>query len=465
MGNVQIQNINANIPVQGLANDSAKLRENFRLIKEALNQANAEIQTLQVIIGPSGPLGPTGPIGLQGVIGPTGPQGIQGFQGIRGPTGIAGAQGTPGSNGATGPTGPQGLPSIVPGPKGDKGEMGSIGPTGPTAVVNAGSKTTMGILRVGSNINVTSGTIDLNAQSITSALGYTPVTKAELDAAIASVNAKSLDGYVVGEQPDNILKITPEGTLPAIKAPDLILPEPAKITGLQPQRVDQDRVRVTHGTCTDHDAEDTITIRPGIPIDIDLKSLIKGLGALDRGTVTPGVTYYIYVLKNPITGICGALASRSSTPSGVSKPPGFTRIRKLPWGFVYTASGIRKHLITNWPSPFTQFVDLIPVVSSGATNSAWFTVDCSPFVPANATKVFLQCSITGYGAVGTTSTEGVYTSGNILTSAIVPSTQQAPGNSMQIWLPLTSNRTFAYSVGDYSAITISIVGYQQTELT
>lgn len=465
MGNVIIQNINANIPVQGLANDSAKLRENFRLIKEALNQANAEIASLQLIISSGGPIGPTGPAGPLGGIGPTGPQGIQGFQGQKGSTGAIGPTGIAGTNGVTGPTGPEGLPSLVPGPKGDRGEMGPMGPTGPTANVDIGSKTTLGVLKVGGNINVTSGTIDIDYDCVVRALGYRPVSQAELDAAIASVNAKSIDGYKVGDNGDDIIKRTPDGKLPPIKAPDLILPEPGKLIGLQPLRLGKNTIKIMHGTCTDDLAQDTITIRPGIPVDIDLTLTRKGLGALDRGTVATGVSYYLYVLKNPNTGITGALASRSTTTAGVVKPAGFTVIRKLPWGFVYGVDGIVKHLVTNWPSPFTQFADLIPVVSSGATNTSWYTVDCSPHVPIGASKVYLQCSITGYGAVGTTSAEGVYTSGNILTSAYVPSTNQAPGNSMQIWLTLSNNRTFAYSVGDYSAMTVSIVGYQQTEIT
>lgn len=83
------------------------------------------------IVGPQGPQGPAGPTGPQGGVGNTGPPGPSGSQG---PTGATGAQGSQGPQGPTGPPGP-----IVP-----------------------ATKTTIGAVIVGDNINVLpNGTISV----------------------------------------------------------------------------------------------------------------------------------------------------------------------------------------------------------------------------------------------------------------------------------------------------------------
>lgn len=461
MSNVNINSINVNIPVPGLANDSSVIRENFRIIRDALNAANTEISSLQLAIG----VGVTGPRGLQGVLGPTGPQGVQGIQGTPGTAGAQGVQGVQGIQGVTGPTGAQGNPSFIPGPQGSTGDMGPQGPTGPAANVSIANKSRLGIVQVGSNIGVTSsGVIDINSGNVITALGYTPVSNAQLQSSLLNVNAVTLNGYTVGVLPDNLVKLDPDGKLPALDGSKLILPEPSKINGLQPVVVNSSVIRVSPGVCTDYLASTTMTIPPDVPVNIDLLSTQKGIGALDRGTVAANQTYYVYMVKNPTSGIVGALASRATTVDQVFMPTGFTKIRKLPWGITYGASGLRPVQITGWPSPFTQFLDPIVVASSGQT-SGWTTCNLTNFIPANALKVFVHCVISGQGGVASTPTQGAFVAGSILTVSIYPLNLQAPQHSMQAWVPTTSNRTMVYFVGGYSTMTVYLVGYQQTEIS
>lgn len=111
---------------------------------------------------PAGPQGERGATGAQGETGATGPQGPKGDTGATGATGPKGDKGDKGDTGATGPkgeTGPQG-------PKGDKGDTGPQGPKGDTGATGPQGP-------AGSDASVT-------AQNIADALGYTPVSPAQV---------------------------------------------------------------------------------------------------------------------------------------------------------------------------------------------------------------------------------------------------------------------------------------------
>lgn len=138
--------------------------------------------------GPQGPKGDTGEKGNpgeKGDIGPEGPQGKQGPQGVAGPAGPKGDPGEKGEKGDTGATGPQG----------EKGATGATGPQGPKG-------------DPGSDATVT-------ADSIKTALGYTPVKPGDVPTAQISANTAArhthankavldgITGQVTAEDIDN----------------------------------------------------------------------------------------------------------------------------------------------------------------------------------------------------------------------------------------------------------------------
>ena len=98
MSNVSTTGLNINIPAAGIQNDSQAVRDNFRIIKHALDIANVEIQTLNDAIG----LGVTGATGPRGTLGPTGSQGVTGIQGMQGIDGMQGVTGATGVGAFTG---------------------------------------------------------------------------------------------------------------------------------------------------------------------------------------------------------------------------------------------------------------------------------------------------------------------------------------------------------------------------
>ena len=146
--------------------------------------------------GPQGPQGPAGADGRDGVDGPQGPKGDKGEKGDKGDTGEAGPQGPQGPAGADGATGPQG-PQGPQGPKGDTPPLtSSLASTATDVALSAkagndlkklvdaaknaadaaqadvdsiplATTTTAGLVKVGTNISVSGGTISVANGSTT----------------------------------------------------------------------------------------------------------------------------------------------------------------------------------------------------------------------------------------------------------------------------------------------------------
>lgn len=187
-----------NIPTTGYLFGADDQTTNTPSVYPVTVVADAVVQIIGNLVGPTGPAGtagPTGPTGVAGATGATGPTGPTGaastVAGPTGPTGVAGATGPTGTAGANGPTGPTGasgtgftykgtvatvgnLPSSgnavgdayvvtatnrlyvwdgsawtdagpvaasITGPTGATGATGGVGPTGPTGVTGAGGPT------------------------------------------------------------------------------------------------------------------------------------------------------------------------------------------------------------------------------------------------------------------------------------------------------------------------------------
>ena len=114
-----------NIPTTGYLFGADNQTTNTPSVYPVTVVADAVVQIIGNLVGPTGPTGPTG------VAGPTGSSGVAGATGPTGPTG------TSGTNGPTGPTGTAGGAGPT-GPTGAAGSSGSNGPTGPTGAAGTG---------------------------------------------------------------------------------------------------------------------------------------------------------------------------------------------------------------------------------------------------------------------------------------------------------------------------------------
>ena len=128
-----------NIPTTGYLFGADDQTTNTPSVYPVSVVADAVVQIIGNLVGPTGPTGPTGASGAAGATGPTGATGPSGT-GPTGPTGaastVAGPTGPTGNTGGVGPTGPTGAASTVAGPTGPTGSTGVAGPTGPTGAAS-----------------------------------------------------------------------------------------------------------------------------------------------------------------------------------------------------------------------------------------------------------------------------------------------------------------------------------------
>lgn len=114
--------------------------------------------------------GKDGQNGTDGKDGKDGSPGAQGPKGDKGDTGLTGPQGPKGDTGEQGPKGDTG----ATGPQGEKGETGATGPQGPKGDTGP----------AGSDASVT-------AESIETALGYTPANPSDIPTAVSQLENDS----------------------------------------------------------------------------------------------------------------------------------------------------------------------------------------------------------------------------------------------------------------------------------
>ena len=200
--------------------------------------------------GEKGDTGKTGAKGDKGDPGATGPQGItptigenenwylgnvdtgkpsrgrQGEKGEKGETGAKGEKGDKGDPGATGAQGEQGAQGLQ-GERGEKGEKGDSG-----VYVGAGD------MPEGYNVQIDpsgSGDEIVTAQSIESALGYTPADSNEVGqikediANVQSTIAAKMDSYTIKTVMDSVATPHTQYYLGNQTAVDIVLPDTANV--------------------------------------------------------------------------------------------------------------------------------------------------------------------------------------------------------------------------------------------
>jgi hypothetical protein len=106
-----------NIPTTGYLFGADDQTTNTPSVYPVTVVADAVVEIIGNLVGPTGPTGPTG------TAGPTGSAGVAGANGPTGPTG-SGPTGPTGTSGTAGPTGPTGAASTAAGPTGPTGAAG-----------------------------------------------------------------------------------------------------------------------------------------------------------------------------------------------------------------------------------------------------------------------------------------------------------------------------------------------------
>lgn len=290
------------------------------------------------------------------------------------------------------------------------------------------------------------------------------VAKAAVEAAVPP--AGSQNSILVGQSDGTYDSLSRDATVAALL---LMGVEKAKmyLEGLRPDRFSDTIIRVQPGACADGSVVPSDIMVLTAALDINLTT--TGLNALDTGTITLGTDYFIYMLKNPTTGQVGAVISEQIATSLVTKPAGFTLIRKLPWGFIYRAggsTGIPTFHLSHWSHPTTFYTDMDDSAGwaalVGGTATTLTTVDLSSFIPDNARwihlMVRLQGTVDGKAYLRTSGSGGNgKPAGEIKANGV---------DVVYLSVRVTSAAAVSYRVTSANcSVSIYVVGYDQTEVS
>lgn len=263
------------------------------------------------------------------------------------------------------------------------------------------------------------------------------------------------------------------------------------IGGLRPDRLTSSILRIQPGVCADGAAAPSDSMYLPIVCDIDTTKVgvryqenpanapftARWEGGMDVGAPVAGTGYFLYMVKNPTNGAVACILSKEISISLVTMPPGFTLIRKLPWGFIWSdgataagnSAGIPLFHLSHWPHPETMYTDSSPdaswaVLTAGvATTLAAGSINVSRFVPDNARIVTLCCVLTG-----TTAGEAyIRSTGSGLLGKIVGSISASGQKSIQrVKVRPSSAFLLNYRVSvDTVNLSCYVEAYDQTEVS
>lgn len=218
--------------------------------------------------------------------------------------------------------------------------------------------------------------------------------------------------------------------------------------GCEPERLSNTELKILPGSCADA-SNNGVFENDYITIDLT----VNGLNGLDTGSVVDGTSYSVYLVQNPTTGDVGAVVSESITYGGVTLPSGYTRFRKLPWGFVYQ-SGILPFHLSGWPLPYSNYTfsgDVVDYrVLNAGSSAAATAVSAASLVPDQARFVTFTAVVTGSG----TARIG---SNGICAQPVV--------NGGVYSVRVTSGRNVYYKTTGSALLSLYVLGYTQTERT
>ena len=152
--------------------------------------------------------------------------------------------------------------------------------------------------------------------------------------------------------------------------------------------------------------------------NVTLSLAVSGAAGLDTGAEASNTFYYVYLIKNPTSGVTSAVFSsvNEKVSGSITLPSGYTLKAQLPYAVRNDASsnvirGVWQNDGTFYYSvPFFRFITTTAgttaIVSAG-TAAAFTSASFSSFIPANCIVGYFSCngnSTTTYGRIRTNST-------------------------------------------------------------
>lgn len=221
--------------------------------------------------------------------------------------------------------------------------------------------------------------------------------------------------------------------------------------GLKPERLTGGVVRVFPGSAAVSGTANVVDFPDSMVLEIGR------VGVFGRDSPLPpsdGEGWHIYLLRTIADPtVVGAVLSRSITNSGVTMPPGWQLVRKLPFGFRYSSKwgGVPAWHISTWPLPIVLLTfagsNAVYEIFSGSS-AAFVSASVEPWVPDNARCIEALVTVEGAGTciVRTTGT------GQIL----------LPGTT-RVLTRVSSSLDFAWRTTGSARAKAHLLGYHQSE--
>lgn len=234
--------------------------------------------------------------------------------------------------------------------------------------------------------------------------------------------------------------------------------------GLEPDKFSTNILHLNPGSASDFYGTNFIHFNSDYTLDLTT----VGPGGLDIGTVSNG-EYYVYLLQKNVDLSGAAVVSRSRLQGNVVVPPGYTWIRKLPWGFIYNTAwdGIPNFLIAHWPMPLVRFTDAqyqapwMACLVSLCRSALWSAIDLSGWLPDTARAAVIATEIR---EMGTTACSGYISSTGTGTGLWVGSASPTqPSTPLSFPIRVTSDRQLFYYVSPGCGLGIEVLGYLMSD--
>jgi len=199
--------------------------------------------------------------------------------------------------------------------------------------------------------------------------------------------SEDLEAAVAAED----LAVRTEG-VPSVVS-DAYVDVPAIVTrGFNVKYLSPNTVGVYKGLGLSDDAQENIALASELTLDLTT----TGMNGLDSGAEESDEWYFIWVIKNPSTGVVAGLLSKSLTNPEL--PNGFTK--KLRVGCVRNHNGnfLRfKHIKYDGKAEYHYFEELASTlrVASGDAATTFSIVDCSALIPPTAHLAHFYIRVVG----------------------------------------------------------------------
>jgi len=216
-------------------------------------------------------------------------------------------------------------------------------------------------------------------------------------------------------------------------------------------------VRIAPGICLD-DTALGVAVSPEViksTANIDVDITVSGINGLDFGVEAANTWYYVWIIRNPTTGLVKGLLSLSDTAP--TMPVGYTKKRRIGivrnngasdfLNFAQFGRGTERYY------EYREALNSTLRVLSGGTSATWTDVDCSAFVPPITVWPLFsaQNDVPAVGSAGQFRTKGLAITMRVVTTS----------DGRVFYLETDASGFIQYQRIGPASINVSVIGFRE----